>query len=83
MDELHERASCRASTIRAWRVLRTLVAELVSDARIVVTLRFQEDLDTCRRSRRSPNHACQHGEESPAALDGRASPQAEGQRARI
>ena len=46
MDELHEpHVSPRFGDPLLGELLRSLVAELTPDARIVVTLRFQEDLD--------------------------------------
>src|SRR5687767_417340 len=46
MDELHEPSVLpRVNDPLLGELLRTLVAELAPDARIVVTLRFQEDLD--------------------------------------
>jgi RNA polymerase sigma-70 factor (ECF subfamily) len=46
IDELHEQSvTPRFSDPLLAELLRTLVAELAPDARIVVTLRFQEDLD--------------------------------------
>jgi RNA polymerase sigma-70 factor (ECF subfamily) len=46
IDELHEPSVApRVNDPLLGELLRTLVAELAPDARIVVTLRFQEDLD--------------------------------------
>ena len=46
IDELHEPAvPAQVSDPLLGELLRTLVAELTPDARMVVTLRFQEDLD--------------------------------------
>lgn len=46
IDELHEpRVAPRFTDPLLGELLRTLVAQLTPDARIVVTLRFQEDLD--------------------------------------
>lgn len=46
LDDLHEPAvPAKVSDPLLAELLRTLVAELTPDARMVVTLRFQEDLD--------------------------------------
>ena len=66
----------RASTIRSSKnSCESLVGELAPDARMVVTLRFQEDLDLSEIAA-IVDMPREYGQEPSAALDGRASPQA-------